>query len=443
MAACVTEWGESGPVESVGKKLRGTFVVPAHREAATIARTIRELAELASHRSEFRWELVIVDDGSDDDTSAIALETANDVVIPIKLLRHRVNSGLGAALRTGISSSHGDLVVTVDCDLSYSVADLDRLITAWLEHRPHIVIASPYMPGGRTVEVPKALEIRSRQANKFLSKCAYHDVKTLTGMVRAYDGPFIRSLSLKAEGADIMVEILYKAQVLRARIEEIPATLSWAGMGERRQRSSLSSPRSRMMTYRSIIQGYLWVAYWVPLVPGVLMGLLAVVLTATGHLGWHGLAVVSALAAVLLPFLSLSSLQNKRYFEELFNVGFGLRQVNETEPARAPVEVLLSNEGTERSVDLSAPDPLLMDGLPQPSEAQGPEPMRYERQPSRPRSSVISSSVIRPLSDQPECKHQGSSIPDPITSGSIPRVAGPRPATKNRPRQERTIPPHT
>ncbi len=315
-------------------------MVPAYREAATVARTIHELAGLARRRSEFRWELVIVDDGSDDQTSSIARAAADKAGVPVKLLRHRVNSGLGAALRTGFGLSRGDLVVTVDCDLSYSIADLDRLIGKWLEHRPHIVIASPYTPGGRTVDVPRALEVRSRQANRFLNKCAYHDVKTLTGMVRAYDGPFIRSLALKAEGADIMVEILYKAQVLRARIEEIPATLSWAGLRGRAARSSLAGATSRMMTYRSIIQGYLWVTYWVPLVPAVALGLLAVVLAVTGNLGWHGLAVASLVLSVLLTFQALSSLQNKRYFEELFNLGFGLRRVSDVEPVRTPIETM-------------------------------------------------------------------------------------------------------
>src|SRR3712207_2724544 len=146
-------------------------------------------------------------------------------------------------MRTGISASGGDVVITVDCDLSYSVSVVERLLDTWLASRPHIVMASPYMPGGRTEQIPHALETRSRVANRFLGWTAYHDLKTLTGMVRAYDGPFIRSLPLKAEGADIMVEIVYKAQVLRARIEEIPATLSWAGLETRVSRSTLTSTR--------------------------------------------------------------------------------------------------------------------------------------------------------------------------------------------------------
>lgn len=318
----------------------GTFVVPCFREEATVANTIFELDALAGRRTDCQWEIIIVDDGSDDATSQRAIEAADSVSTPVRILRHRKNAGLGAGLRTGFGASTGDVVVAVDCDLSYSIADLERLIDKWLESRPHIVIASPYMPGGNTVDVPHALEVRSRQANKFLSQCAYHDVKTITGMVRAYDGPFIRSMALKAEGADIMVEIIYKAQILRARIEEIPATLSWAGLQTRAARSTLTSTRSRMMTYRSLIQGYLWRTYWVPLIPGVVFGVLAVVLTVLGKLTWQGLTITSAVLSVMLVVSSLGSLQNKRYFEELYNLGFGLKRVSPVEPFRAPTATL-------------------------------------------------------------------------------------------------------
>ncbi len=48
------------------------------------------------------------------------------------------------------------------------------------------------MPGGSTIGVPPALERRSRIANRFLARLVPSELHTLTGMVRAYDGPFIR-----------------------------------------------------------------------------------------------------------------------------------------------------------------------------------------------------------------------------------------------------------
>lgn len=323
--------------DASGERLLGSFVIPCFREEATVARTIAALDELARSKPELDWEIIVIDDGSDDDTAGEATRAASGIGTPVRLLRHRRNAGLGAGMRTGIQASRGDVVIAVDCDLSYSVGDIERLIDTWLVSHPHIVIASPYMEGGATERVPHALEVRSRAANRFLNFAAYHDVKTLTGMVRAYDGPFIRSLSLKAEGADVMVEIIYKAQILRARIEEVPATLSWAGLETRVARGSLTSTTSRLTTYRQLINGYLWRAYWVPLVPGLFFGLVAVVLTLTGHLGWNGVAVASAVLCVSLLVMSLMSLQAKRYFEELYNLGFGLKRVAGVEPVRTPI----------------------------------------------------------------------------------------------------------
>lgn len=314
----------------------GSFVIPCFREEATVARTLREVDLLAQRKDKFDWEIIVVNDGSDDDTLGEATRAAEDLATPVRILSHRRNAGLGAGMRTGIAASTGDVVVAVDCDLSYSVDDISRLIDTWAESHPHIVIASPYMEGGQSVRVPRPLAVRSQAANKFLNFTAYHDVKTLTGMVRAYDGPFIRGLTLKAEGPDVMVEIIYKAQVLRARIVEIPATLSWAGLEQRVSRSALTSTTSRLTTYRQLINGYLWRPFWVPLIPALVFGLVGLVLTFTGHLGWNGVAIVSCTLAVSLVVMSLMSLQAKRYFEELYNLGFGVRRSLPQEPIRTP-----------------------------------------------------------------------------------------------------------
>ena len=73
----------------------------------------------------------------------------------------------------------------------------------------------------------------SRSVNRILAGPRRGTSTTVTGMVRAYDRPFLSSLDLKAVGPEINTEILYKAQILRARIVEIPAHLDWSGQTER------------------------------------------------------------------------------------------------------------------------------------------------------------------------------------------------------------------
>jgi len=90
-----------------------------------------------------------------------------------------------------------------------------------------VVIASPYVKDGKVTAVPWFREKMSRWANKLLSMSANGHLSTLTGMVRAYDTVFLHKLNLKAWDFEIDTEIIYKAQILRARIVEVPAHLDW------------------------------------------------------------------------------------------------------------------------------------------------------------------------------------------------------------------------
>jgi hypothetical protein len=81
-----------------------------------------------------------------------------------------------------------------------------------------------------------------------------YQIKTITSMVRAYNGPFIRSLSLKAMGPEINTEIMYKAQIMRARVAEIPAHLDWSDQAERMAKRKVSlrvSTTSKLLVFAS------------------------------------------------------------------------------------------------------------------------------------------------------------------------------------------------
>jgi glycosyltransferase involved in cell wall biosynthesis len=296
-------------------------LVPAYLEQDGILASLRRIAAALKALSHYAWEIVVVDDGSPDDTSQQVQAAAATIEIPVHLVRHATNQGLGGALRTGFGHTVGSVVVVLDSDLSYHENHIAALVDAWECTRAHVVIASPYMDQGRSTGVPRALERRSRTANRILSRAALDDIKTLTGMVRAYDGPFVRGLSLKAVGVDINVEILYKTQLLRGTIVEIPAHLDWSGLTHRAARSSVLSRRSRTTTKKSLVLAYLFRPFWFPLVPALLFGVLGLALAAWGKLGWQGLTVTALVLAVMLAVSSLGMLQAKRYFEELYFQG--------------------------------------------------------------------------------------------------------------------------
>lgn len=325
-----------GPSEGA-KTARGSLVLPAFNEASVIADSILALNDiLVDKLGRYIWEIVVVDDGSVDETASEVEAVAHRVDVEVRLIRHRQNAGLGGALRTAFTAVRGDVVVVMDCDLSYAPSTAVELIETWETTRAHIVVASPYMPGGRTIEVPRALERRSRIANRIISVSALDNLHTFTGLVKAYDGKFLRNLSLKAVDVDINVEIIYKVQLLRGSIVEIPAVLNWSGLQHRASRSRLVSRRSRWNTAKSLVMTYLFRPFWFPLAPALALLAAGGVLLALGAVNVSGLAIIALIVGAQFAVASLAMLQSKRYFEELFTQVHGVRAVSAQPPSMTP-----------------------------------------------------------------------------------------------------------
>jgi glycosyltransferase involved in cell wall biosynthesis len=294
-----------------------SVLIPAYNEAAIIERTLGTVRDHLSTRSDaYSWEMLVVDDGSTDGTGDLAEAFAAG---------HRTNFGLGQALRYGFAQAKGDVVVTLDADLTYSVDHIDRLLDAFEETGAKIVVASPYAHGGVTTRVPFRRLLPSRVANVLLAAASNAHISTYTGMVRAYDTRFLRSLNVRAMGMDVNAEILRQAQILRARIVEIPAHLDWSANARSAGGSGLRVPRT---TLAIAISAYLFRPAWFFMVPALMLAVFALVAwgfaIAAGLGGFRllaALAIVASLAAVQLAGFAFLALQAKRSFEDLFVLG--------------------------------------------------------------------------------------------------------------------------
>jgi hypothetical protein len=302
-----------------------SVLIPAYNEAAIIERTLSTVRDHLSARSDsYTWEILVVDDGSTDGTGALAdAFAAGDE--RVRVLHHRTNFGLGQALRYGFAQAHGDVVVTLDADLTYSVDHIDRLLDAFTETGAKIVVASPYAHGGLTTRVPFRRLLPSRVANVLLAAASNAHISTYTGMVRAYDTRLLRSLNVRAMGMDVNAEILRQAQILRARIVEIPAHLDWTGADRPAGGSALRMPRT---TVAIAISAFLFRPVMFFMVPAVGLALFALAAwgfaIAAGLGGFRllaALAIVASLAAIQFAGFAFLALQAKRSFEDLFVLG--------------------------------------------------------------------------------------------------------------------------
>lgn len=303
-------------------KPRVSVIIPAYNEAQTIGSTVDRVRDhLVSLEDRYEWEIVVVDDGSTDGTGdeAIVAGAGDDRV---RVLAQPSNFNLGQSLRYGFSVARGDYLVTLDADLSYDPTHIERLVEV-LETTPaKVVTASPYMSGGSVTGVPTSRLVASRMANRFLSRAAKGDLTTITGIVRGYDARFLRRLDLKAMDAEINAEIIYKAQLMRARIAEIPGHLVWTrnGFEDRPFRPSRSTAAFMFLTF-------LFRPYAFFLFPAAMTTIAAIVAWVIALTGPSDDAVVAAAAATLtlvaaiLSGFGVISAQAKRYFEELWHIG--------------------------------------------------------------------------------------------------------------------------
>jgi glycosyltransferase involved in cell wall biosynthesis len=343
--------------EAAGRLPSVSVIVPAFNESAILAHNVGILCDhMRGLEDQYRWELIIINDGSSDGTGEIAdccAENHRNVYV----LHHPYNFRLGQALRFAFSQARGDYVVVMDADLSYAPYHIERMLKKISASRAKVVIASPYMEGGTVANGPWFRKLLSQWANKYLCMTVTRDrfsdkVTTVTGMVRAYDREFLSSLNLKAMDVDINAEILYKAMILRARIVEVPADLDWGTEQSRAQQFKIR--RSSLRVIRSIIQslisGFMFRPFAFFVFPGIffvglslypLLWTLINTLDNLNGLSGQGLSlgyrlseaigmvfrdrphafVVGGFALIVgiqLFNLGLMALQSKRYFEELF-----------------------------------------------------------------------------------------------------------------------------
>jgi glycosyltransferase involved in cell wall biosynthesis len=102
-----------------------TIVIPAYNEAAAIGSVIQSAY---AHCDYFVREIIVVDDGSCDETAQIALDSG------ARIIRHAQNKGYGAALKTGIRHAQTDYVLTMDSDGQHRVEDVLHLWESVANH---------------------------------------------------------------------------------------------------------------------------------------------------------------------------------------------------------------------------------------------------------------------------------------------------------------------
>jgi dolichol-phosphate mannosyltransferase len=253
-----------------------SVVCPFYNEAEIIEHSVLELLDRLASLNE-QWELIVVNDGSTDDSQEIVQRIAEKYQ-QLRVVGYPRNRGRGHALRTGISSARGDIIVTTEIDLSWGERIVHELVGAMrLWPDTDIMVASPHLPGGGYKNVPLKRVWYSRIGNRVIRACMYNSVTMNTGMTRAYRRAAIQPLPTYENGKEFHLEVILKANAFGLKIREIPAVLEWKEyrhQGKRVKRKS-STKVNRLIfshTLFSIFANpvrYVWAMSLVSLVLGL------------------------------------------------------------------------------------------------------------------------------------------------------------------------------
>lgn len=213
------------------KRPRISVVIPMFDEVDLAEETLDKLVEHLEGEG-LDFELIPVNDGSTDKT-AERLERIAERDRRIRPTGYSTNEGRGKALRTGFAAARGEIICSIDADLSYSPDHIVAMLNT-LDERPDVdvVLASAYMPGGKTKNVPLKRLLVSKFGNLLLSAAMPGRLHTMTCVVRAYRREVLDGLDLESNGKEIHLEILAKVLTLGHKVLEIPATLSARDRGK-------------------------------------------------------------------------------------------------------------------------------------------------------------------------------------------------------------------
>lgn len=204
-----------------------SVVIPVFNEVRTIRDIIQRVDAVG-----VPCELIVVDDGSTDGTSALLPALAKEY--GIRVIQHAQNRGKGAAIRTGMAAAEGDVVVIQDADLEYDPNDYPLLLGPLLEDRADVVYGSRFSSNDRPVARywhQTGNRLVTLLSNMF-TNLKLTDVETCYKMIRR---ELVQQVvpDLRENGFGIELELTAKlARIKGVRFYELPISYSPRGYAD-------------------------------------------------------------------------------------------------------------------------------------------------------------------------------------------------------------------
>jgi len=204
-------------IDNLKNKHKIYIVIPAYNEENSMSGVIKDLKKHNYHK------IIVVDDGSTDNTMKIARQAGAIVV------RHPINLGQGAALRTGMDLALElgvDLIVTFDADGQHMAKDINKLIKPVISKEVDIALGSRFIDNSSNTPWLKKVLLK---IGVFLVFLMYGIMLSDThNGLRAISRQAAQKISIESRGMEHASEIIGKIKVNRIKFREIPVTIRYS-----------------------------------------------------------------------------------------------------------------------------------------------------------------------------------------------------------------------
>jgi len=191
-----------------------TIIIPAYNEQLAIGDVLTELVR------EFngpQYEIIVVDDGSKDDTSQIASR------FPVRLLQHKRNRGYGAAIKTGIRGARGGIVAFMDADAQHRVASVQGVLKE-MERADFDMVLGVRTGGLQTTLWRAPGKFLIRRLAEYLLREKVPDINT--GLRALRRSQALRFLPLCPDGFSLVTTLTLACMCERLAIGYVPIVVS-------------------------------------------------------------------------------------------------------------------------------------------------------------------------------------------------------------------------
>jgi glycosyltransferase involved in cell wall biosynthesis len=198
-----------------------SILIPAYNEEEFLGAVVDRVLSASLPEGVDR-EVIIVDDGSTDGTGEIAAEVARKHNGVVRVLRHPVNRGKGAAVRTALAAARGELAIIQDADLEYDPRDYGKLLAPLLEGRADVVYGTRFAVGAERRVLYFWHAVANRSLTLLANVASNLNLTDVWTGYKAFRTELVRSIPLRCDGFAFEVELTVKLAQREAVIYETP-----------------------------------------------------------------------------------------------------------------------------------------------------------------------------------------------------------------------------